>query len=90
MVREELRTASEILRAAAEDCADAELEERIYNQSLEFAELATADRGPDQGRLDRHRNVLRELAEAADPPVADRIETAADHLRSYREGVSGV
>lgn len=90
MVREELQAASEALRQAAEKTDNEELEERVYNQSLELAELATAERGPDQGRLDRHRHVLLEIKEAADTGVAELVEEAMEEIRSYRQGVSGV
>lgn len=90
MVREELQAASEALRQAAEATDNEELEERVYNQSLELAELATAERGPDHGRLDRHRNVLLDIKETANADVADLVEEAMEGIRSYREGVSGV
>lgn len=90
MVREELQGASEALRQAAEETDNGDLEERVYNQSLELAELATAERGPDQGRLDRHRNVLLEIKESAETDVADLVDEAMDQIRSYREGVSGI
>lgn len=90
MVREELKAASESLREAAELTGDETLEERVYNQSLEIAELATADRGPDHGRLDRHRNILLDIRDDAETEVAELVEEAMEHVRSYREGVEGV
>lgn len=90
MVRKELQGASEALRQAAEVTENEELEERVYNQSLELAELATAERGPDHGRLDRHRNVLLDIKETADAEVAALVEDAMEQIRTYREGVSGV
>lgn len=90
MVREELKAASEVLREAAELTQDETVEERVYNQSLELAELATADRGPDHGRLDRHRHILLDIRESADTEVAALVGEAMEHLRSYREGVEGV
>jgi hypothetical protein len=90
MVREELKAASGALREAAELTDDETVEERVYNQSLELAELATADRGPDHGRLDRHRNILLDIRDGADSEVAVLVDEAMDHLRSYREGVEGV
>lgn len=90
MTREELQAASEALRQAAELADTDSLEERVYNQSMEIANLATAERGPDQGRLDRHRHVLSEIEEAAAPEVAELVSEAKEHLRSYREGVGGV
>jgi hypothetical protein len=90
MAREELQAASEALRQAAELADNDGLEERVYNQSLEIAKLATADRGPDQGRLDRHRNVLSEIEDTAAADVAELVAEAKAHLRSYREGVGGI
>lgn len=90
MVRSELREASDALRQAAEQVTDPETEERVYGQSRALAELATADRGPDQGRLDRHRHTLRELTDELDGDPQSLVEEAASLLQSYREGVDGV
>lgn len=90
MVRSELREASDALRRAAEHVSDVETEERVYDQSKALAELATADRGPDQGRLDRHRHTLRELASSVDGDAQSLIEEAESLVQSYREGVEGV
>ncbi|SFF75643.1 hypothetical protein SAMN04488063_0153 [Halopelagius inordinatus] len=89
MAHEELKAASDDLRAAAED-ASGELQSRIYDQSNQLADLAAADRGPDHGRLARHMNALTEIADAADGTVRERVESAYDHVEEYRSGVSGV
>lgn len=91
MTRPELREASDALRRAAERVTDPGVEERVYDQSRSLAELAAADRGPDQGRLDRHRHALREIADAVDDADArSLVEEAEELVQSYREGVEGV
>jgi hypothetical protein len=89
MPREELQTASDELRRAAED-ADGDLRERIYEQSNQLAELATRERGPDHGRLDRHMNALGEIADDLDGDARERVLDARDQVREYRTGVEGV
>lgn len=89
MAHEELQAASDDLRAAAEE-ASGELQSRIYDQSNQLAELATAERGPDHGRLARHMNALTEIADEADGDVKQRVESAYENVKEYRSGVSGV
>lgn len=90
MTREELQAASESLREAAAAVDDPAVEERIYDQSREMAQLATADRGPDQGRLDRHTNVLRDIVDDTDGDAREGVENALEHVTEYRETVGGV
>lgn len=90
MAREELEAASESLREAAERVDDADAEERIYEQSRQFAGLATADRGPDHGRLARHENILHDLIDSTAGEASERVQEALEHVQSYREGVEGV
>jgi hypothetical protein len=89
MTREELQAASDDLRSAAE-AASGELQSRIYDQSNQLAELAAAERGPDHGRLDRHMNILSEIAEETDDEVKQHVVSAREHVKEYRTGVSGV
>lgn len=91
MPREELQAASEALRRAAAAVGDDDRESRIYEQSNEMAKLATRDRGPDHGRLDRHRHTLQNLAdEVDDDETRAAIDEALDRIRSYRETIEGV
>jgi len=90
MTRTELQTASEELRQAASQVEDDEIEERLYDQSNQLAELATAERGPDHGRLARHTQALSDIAETSEDSVASHIEAALSQVRAYRETVSGV
>jgi len=90
MPREQLQTASEKLRKAAESATDSDLQERLHEQSDQFARLATADRGPDQGRLARHLNALSEIREAADAETARHVDDAEEAVVAYRETVGGV
>jgi hypothetical protein len=89
MARGELEAASEELRRASE-LADGDLQQRLYDQSNQVAELAARDRGPDHGRLDRHMNTLYEIAGETDGELHDRVVAARDHLGEYRSGVEGV
>lgn len=90
MVREDLRAASDHLRAAAVAANDAEHEQRLYDQSDALAELATADQGPDHGRLARVQQKLSDIAEETTEDAAGSIQDAKDSIRAYRETVEGV
>lgn len=89
MAREELQAASERLREAATATGEEAVEERLYEQSRQLAELAAADRGPDHGRLARHENALHEIADD-DERVRDDVEEALAQISAYRETVDGV
>jgi hypothetical protein len=86
MTRDELVTASEALDQAASD-VDAEHRERIEDQSEALMSLAERELGPDQGRLDRHMNILSELY---DETGNEDVERALEQVREYRTGVGGV
>jgi hypothetical protein len=86
MTRDELVTASEALDQAATD-VEAEHRERIEDQSESLMNLAEREPGPDQGRLDRHMNILNELYDATGN---EDVERALEQVREYRTGVSGV
>ena len=90
MTREKLQTASEELRKASEAAADEERTRRLHEQSTQFARLATADSGPDHGRLARHLNALSEMREEAGENVAEHIDAAEEAITAYRETVDGV
>ncbi|WP_224333328.1 DUF7553 family protein [Haloprofundus halobius] len=89
MGREQLQRASEELREAAE-LADDELRERLLKQADAFGDLANRERGPDHGRLDRHLNVLREIAAQLDGEAKARVNAASETVTDYRSGVAGV
>jgi len=89
MSRDELQAASEELRKASE-LADGDLQQRLYDHSNQVAKLASRDEGPDHGRLDRHMNVLYEIAGETDGALHDHVVAARDHLKEYRTGVAGV
>jgi hypothetical protein len=90
MARDQLQTASEELRKASESATDADTQRRLHEQSDQFARLATADRGPDQGRLARHLNALSEIRESVDGETASHVEAAEEAVTAYRETVGGV
>ncbi|NHX37016.1 MULTISPECIES: DUF7553 family protein [Halolamina] len=90
MPREQLQTASEELRQASAAASDAEAQRRLYDLSDQFATLASADSGPDHGRLARHLNALTELREGAGEDVTTHIDAAEEAITAYRETVEGV
>jgi len=90
MVREALKRASDRLRDASEAADDDAVRDRLYDQSDEFARLATADRGPDHGRLARHENVLAEIKENANDAAGEYIDEAKEAITAYREDLPGV
>ena len=89
MARDKLQEASDLLEAASE-ATESETSERLSGQADQLASLATRDRGPDHGRLDRHLNTLRELTEESEDEVHDRIVEARNAVIEYRETVEGV
>ena len=89
MARDQLQRASDVLREASE-AAEGEVSERLRGQADQLANLATRERGPDHGRLDRHLNTLRELTEEAEGGIHDKIVEARDAVIEYRETVEGV
>lgn len=90
MPREPLQRASEALRQASESTANTDLQARLYDHSNQLARLATADTGPDHGRLARHLNALDEMADDAGDDVATHIEAAREAITEYRKTVKGV
>lgn len=90
MPREELRTASDALRRAAEAAGDPDHQRRLYDLSDDLADLATADRGPDHGRLARLTNAIESVRDDAGGAVDDPIAEAREAIDAYRETVEGV
>jgi hypothetical protein len=90
MSRDGLERASELLRDASEAADDDESRERLYDQSDQFADHATADRGPDHGTLARHERKLDEIGDEENEEVREAVDEALEHIRAYRETVEGV
>lgn len=90
MSKEELDTASEELRGATADIADDDVRERVEKQAEELSELSEGDSGPDQGRLDRHMHILREIRDDTDGTAREHVERALEHVTRYRETVEGI
>ncbi|WP_232703308.1 DUF7553 family protein [Halobacterium wangiae] len=90
MARDELSAASDHLREAAIATTNEEREQRLYEQSDQLARLATADSGPDHGRLDRITNALNELSAELDADAKESVEAAKERVVAYRETVEGV
>jgi len=89
MARDELRSASEHLRTAS-STASGETAERLTEQADQFDMLATAERGPDHGRLARHEHALTGIIEEGDEEATEHVEAALEDIRAYRETVEGV
>ncbi|WP_224448247.1 DUF7553 family protein [Haloprofundus salilacus] len=89
MEREQLQRASDELREASE-LTDGALRERLVEQSEQLTDLANRERGPDHGRLDRHLNVLRDIAAQLDGEAKAHVESASEAITDYRSGVAGV
>ena len=90
MSREQLRSASEHLAAAADRSTDADRTERLETIAGQLASLADADHGPDHGRMARWENALLEITEDADDEVVDEVTAAHEAIKEYRSGVEGV
>ena len=89
MSREQLTTASELLREAAE-ASDAEAAERLRGFADRLDRMAGADRDPDHGKLASVLLKLDEIADGLDDEQAETVQTARDHITSFRETVPGV
>lgn len=90
MPDEDLQRASEHLASAASRSTDADRRERIQDIADQLDRLASADHGPDHGRLARFENALLEIEEAADEEVVDEVTDAHEAVKKYRSGVEGV
>ncbi|MFD1647159.1 DUF7553 family protein [Haloarchaeobius litoreus] len=90
MTREQLETAAEHVRAAAQAATDTNARDRLSRQADEFERHAEAERGPDHGRLARHESILGEIATEEGGEVSEEIDAALDHVHTYRETLPGV
>lgn len=89
MTQSDLGRASDHLERAAA-AADADRADRLRDQAATMERLADADRGADHGRLARHEQKLRSIAEGADERVAEEVDDALAAISSFRETVDGV
>ncbi len=89
MTRSDLVRASDHLDRAA-SAADADRTDRLRDQAATLQRLADADRGADHGRLARHEQKLRSIADGADERVTEEIDEALAAISSFRETVDGV
>ena len=89
MTREQLQSAAASLRDAADVATDPNAASRLQDQADQFDALATADRGPDHGRLARHEHILTEITDE-EPDAAEKIESALESIRAYRATIEGV
>lgn len=86
---DELRRASEDLRAAAEG-AEGDARERLHEQSDALADLAARERKPDHGRLARHERAIEDAAADAGEAATERARAALEAIHAYRETLEGV
>ncbi len=89
MTQSDLERASDRLERAAA-AADGERADRLRDQAATMEKLSKADRGPDHGRLARHEQKLRSIAEGADERVVAEVDDALAAISSFRETVDGV
>jgi len=89
MTRDELATASDLLESAAES-ASGDTAERLTDIAGQIERLATADRGPDHGRLARWQNALDEAKDDVDDATEATIDEALEQIVAYRSSVDGV
>lgn len=90
MAHEELQDASEALRKASEAADSDDARERLYTHSDELARLATADQGPDHGRLARVERQVSTVAEQTGGDVEAHVQEAISYIHAYREDLEGV
>ncbi len=90
MSRTALENAAESLTDAADAAGSDEARERLEKQSNQLEQLATADRGPDHGRLARHEHIITEIADEEGGDVADRADDALESIHDFRETLEGV
>lgn len=90
MTRTELADASDLLAAAAGETGDGDAGDRLDDVAEQLDRLATAEHGPDHGRLARIQTALDEVQSSVDDDVAASIEDALDEIRAYRETIEGV
>ncbi|MHB9285483.1 hypothetical protein ACKVMT_00405 [Halobacteriales archaeon Cl-PHB] len=89
MTREALATAADLLADAA-DAADGDASDRLTDIADQVEDRATAERGPDHGRMARWQTALGDLKADVDDEVAATIESALEEIRDYRSTVEGV
>jgi len=90
MVREKLQEAATRLETASENSGDADATDRLADLADQLDDLATAERGPDHGRMARIQNALSDLKDDVATEVVDDIDAAKDAISAYRETVEGV
>lgn len=89
MTREQLQSASDRLRNAANDAPD-DLADRLDDQADRLQNLAERDYSVDHGTLARVETKLGDLRADAPSSVADAVDAALDDVRAFRSTVEGV
>lgn len=89
MARDQLQSASDRLRDAAED-APTDLAARLDGQADRLHDLAEREHAVDHGTLARVETKLGDLKEDAPATIADAVGAALEDVRAYRSTVEGV
>jgi hypothetical protein len=90
MTRQELARAAEELAEAADRAEQSGCVNRLADISDQLERLATADEGPDHGRLARIQASLHDLRDEVGDGPNSRIEAADEAITDYREELEGV
>lgn len=90
MPRETLQTASEALESAAQGTENGDAGDRLTDLSDQLQTLATAETGPDHGRLARIQSALNDLESGDGADVAEDIGAADEAINEYRSDLEGV
>lgn len=90
MSRSELASAADRLESAAGSATDGDATARLGELADQLDRLASADHGPDHGRLARIQSGLDQVQATVGDDTAVMIEQALDDIRAYRETLEGV
>ncbi|WP_276272735.1 DUF7553 family protein [Haloarcula litorea] len=90
MARDELADASDHLESAADETDSDAAAERLGELADQLDRLATADRGPDHGRLARIQSAIDEVRSGDGADVAEALDAADDRIDDYRADLEGV
>jgi hypothetical protein len=90
MPRETLQTAGESLESAAQETESEDASDRLADLADQLGTLATAETGPDHGRLARIQSALNDLESGDGADVAEDIDAADAAINEYRSDLEGV
>jgi hypothetical protein len=90
MPRGTLQTASESLESAAQETENRDASDRLADLSDQLGTLATAETGPDHGRLARIQSALNDIESGNGADVTEDIGAADEAINEYRSDLEGV